>query len=141
MGLVDGHVRRAHLSIGEADSVGGLGAREHDLGDAEPRRGVVARHPRARLEFLVACIRRQCVEDLAGVGEIDGGIGNIWDSGGDEVRVRDLMSALDEMLDGMAGRLATPSGEENAHGGDGNDPAGGPGQVPSCSAAMSGYTA
>jgi hypothetical protein len=68
----------------------------------------------------MTCVRRQRVEHLTGIGEVDPQVGHACDTGGDKVGIGDLMPTFDEVLNGVSTGLATATGEEDSHSSDGS---------------------
>ena len=80
--------------------------------------GVIPRYTGAGFEFIVAGVRRQRVEYLTGIGEVDPQVGHASNTGRDKVDIGDLVPAFDEVLNGVTAGLATAAGEEDSHSSD-----------------------
>ena len=81
--------------------------------------GVIRGDTGAGLELVETGVRRESVEDLPGVGQIDAQVGDTGVTERHEVAIDHPVPLLDEMSDRMPTRLATAPGEEDTHHDDG----------------------
>ena len=75
----------------------------------------------AGLEFVEPGVRRQCVEHLSGISQIDAKVGHTWLSQRHEIAIDHAVTVVDEMTDRMPTGLSTAPGEEDSHVADGTE--------------------